>query len=85
MLCAFQKNVLEKFQSSGIPLEESNKFLDDIFGKSVGGVKVEGLVDTSSLKDSDTKLNALEEIVNYHMLVKGVLNSLIISCVFRLM
>ena len=50
----------------GIPQEESNKFLDDIFGKCVGGVKVggvkiEGLVDASSLEDFDSKLNALEE------------------------
>ena len=55
------KNVQEKLKSLGIPKEKSIKFLDDIFGKFVGRVKMEGLVDASSLEDFDSKLNALEE------------------------
>ena len=61
MFHTLQKKVQQNFQSLGIPQDGSNKFLDDIFGKCEGGIKMEGLVDASSIEDFDAKLNALEE------------------------
>ena len=55
------KNALEKLRSLGIPQEGSIKFLDDIFGKFVGGVKMEGLVDASSLEDFDSSIRGTLE------------------------
>ena len=56
----FKKNVKEKLRELAIPNHVSQEFLDDIFGKREGNVRIEGLVDVSSVEDFDHKLDALE-------------------------
>ena len=58
----FKKNVKEKLHVRELPIPNnvSQEFLDDIFGKHKGNVRIEGLVDVSSVEDLDHKLNALE-------------------------
>ena len=60
----FKKNVEEKLHELNIPRQVSRQFLDDIFGKQEGNVKVDGLVDSTSTVDFDEKLTALEEVWN---------------------
>ena len=57
----FKKNVEEKLRDLAIPHHTSQMFLDDIFGKSEGNVRMGGLVDASSVDDFDHKLDALEQ------------------------
>ena len=60
----FKKNIQQKLRDLAIPNHVSEKLLDDIFGKQEGNVKIEGLVDSSSVEDFDCKLEALEESWN---------------------
>ena len=60
----FKRNLQEKLCDFGIPKQEAQEFLFDIFGKSEGNVRMEGLVDCSSIVDFDSKFEALEETWN---------------------
>ena len=57
----FKKNVQKKLRDLGLPRHISQQFLDDIFGKHDGNLKIEGLIDCTSAEDFQQKLEALEE------------------------
>ena len=57
----FKKNVQEKLRDLGLPSHTSQQFLDDIFGKQDGNLKIEGLIDSTSAEDFQQKLEALED------------------------
>ena len=57
----FKKNVQEKLRDLGLPSHISQQFLDDIFGKRDGNLKIEGLVDSTGVEDFQQKLEALED------------------------
>ena len=56
-----KKNVQEKLRDLGLPSHISQQFLDDIFGKRDGNLKIEGLVDSTSAEEFQQKLEALED------------------------
>ena len=60
----FKKNVQQKLRDLGIPSPTANQFLNDIFGSNVGGCRLDGLVDVSSVEDFDEKLRNLEDTWN---------------------
>ena len=64
----FKKNVQEKLRDLGLPSHISQLFLDDIFGKHDGNLKIEGLVDSTSTEDFQQKLEALKDHWNTHEL-----------------
>ena len=60
----FKRNIQEKLRDLAIPKHVAQAILDDIFGKREGNVKIEGLVDVTSVEDFDRKLDALEKLWN---------------------
>ena len=59
-----KRNVEEKLHSIGIPKQTSEVFVADIFGKQVGAVYKEGLVDRRSEEAFDVALQQLENVWN---------------------
>ena len=57
----FKRNVQEKLRDLALPKQVAQQILDDIFGKREGNLRVEGLVDTTSVEDFELKFGALEE------------------------
>ena len=71
----FKKNIQERLRDLGIPTTVACAFLNDIFGSSVGGSRLEGLVDVSSMEDFDRKLESLEEVWNALLFVESLAHS----------
>jgi hypothetical protein len=59
-----KRNVEEKLHSIGIPKQTTEVFVADIFGKQVGAVYKEGLVDCGSEEVFDVALQQLENVWN---------------------
>ena len=59
MFCALQEGCSGKLCELPIPKQVSQKFLDEIFGKRKGNIRVDGLVDACSVEDFDDKLEAV--------------------------
>lgn len=57
-----RKNIHEKLRSLGIDAPVANDFLADIYGRQVGTVKEEGLVDSVSEQDFDQRLEGLQKV-----------------------
>ena len=56
-----RRNVKDKLRECNIPTQLSTDILDDIFGKKVGSVYVEGLVDAQDSHDFQAKVKRLIE------------------------
>ena len=56
-----RRNLKEKLSECHIPIDLSQKILDDVFGKKLGGVFIEGIVDASDDRDFQSKLEALRQ------------------------
>ena len=54
-----RRNVKDKLADCNIPSELAHKILDDIFGRKLGTVFVEGIVDASGVTDFQSKLEAV--------------------------
>ena len=53
-----RRNLKDKLAECNIPVDLSQKILDDAFGKKLGSVFVEGIVDASDDSDFQNKLDA---------------------------
>ena len=51
-----RRNLKDKLAECNIPVDLSQKILDDVFGKKLGSVFVEGIVDASDDSDFQNKL-----------------------------
>ena len=56
-----RRNLKDKLAECNIPIDLSQRFLDDVFGKKMGSVFVEGLVDASDDQDFRSKLEDLSQ------------------------
>ena len=59
MLCSFEE---VKLRELGISPNCSVEYITDIFGRQVGTVREEGLVDSSSGEEFDDRLEKLEQV-----------------------
>ena len=57
-----RKNVQEKLKQFGVNSKTISEFLADIFGRQIGTVKENGLVDSCSEQEFDSKLEELESV-----------------------
>lgn len=60
----FKRNLQEKLRDLGMPKAVADKFVDDVFGRSEGNIRIEGLVDACSVKEFDQNFEALQELWN---------------------
>ena len=56
-----RRNLKDKLAECNIPVDLSQKILDDVFRKKLGSVFVEGIVDASDDSDFQTKLDAVTQ------------------------
>jgi hypothetical protein len=59
-----KKNITEKLKEYGVSSHVAEEFISDIFGKSVGSVYYEGLVDSVSDEDFDSRLGRCKDVWN---------------------
>ena len=92
-----RRNLKDKLAECNIPVDLSQKILDDVFGKKLGSVFVEGIVDASDDSDFQNKLDAvtqawrscslpstanLERFIDYLMVSKAsVIRDTMLRCV----
>ena len=57
-----RRNLKDKLAQCNIPVDLSQKILDDVFGKKLGSVFVEGIVDASDDSDFQNKLDAVTQV-----------------------
>ena len=92
-----RRNMKDKLAECNIPVDLSQKILDDVFGKKLGSVFVEGIVDASDDSDFQNKLDAvtqawcscslpstanLERFIDYLMASKAsVIHDTMLHCV----
>lgn len=55
----YRRNLKEKLSERNIPPEPSQKIIDDVFGKKLGDVFMEGVVDAPDDRDFENKIEAL--------------------------
>ena len=56
-----RRNLKEKLVECNVPVDLSQRILDDVFGKTLGSVFVEGIVDASSDQDFQNKLEDMTQ------------------------
>ena len=59
-----KKNMESKLKENGLPPSVSHEFISDIFGKHVGGIHEEGLVDSTDSSNFDCRLENCRDIWN---------------------
>ena len=57
-----RRNLKDKLAECNITVDLSQKILDDVFGKKLGSVFVEGIVDASDDSDFQNKLDAVTQV-----------------------
>lgn len=56
-----QDNIERKLKELGVPKKEANAYINEIFGKIAGDLKIKGLVDSMNPEEFDHKLESLKE------------------------
>lgn len=59
-----KKNIESKLKENGLPSSISQEFISDIFGKNMGGIYEEGLVDATSSVEFDCRLENCRNVWN---------------------